>query len=77
MVARYVIPEVQGLITPLRESREWLVHNRDVFERAGQAVMAKIMSNDKAAEALKNTGPGRVAIPTVNAPDLAAAAKKA
>jgi len=76
MVARYVIPEVQGLITPLRESREWLVHNRDIFERAGQAVMAKIMSNDKAAEALKNTGPGRVAIPTVNAPDLAAAAKK-
>lgn len=70
MVARYVIPEIQGLIQPLRDSREWLVHNRDIFERAGQAVMSKIMSNEKAAEALKNTGPGRVAIPTVNAPDL-------
>ena len=54
----------------MRESREYLVENREVFERAGQAVMAKIMSNDKAAEALKNTGPGRLAIPSVNAPDL-------
>ena len=47
-----------------------MIENREVFERAGQAVMAKIMQNDKAAEALKTTGPGRVAIPTVNAPDL-------
>jgi limonene 1,2-monooxygenase len=39
-----------------------------VFERAGQAVMAKIMANDKAAAALSVTGPGRVAIPTINAP---------
>ncbi|MDB5626571.1 MAG: monooxygenase, partial [Tardiphaga sp.] len=67
---RYVIPEIQGLIKPLRESREYLVQNREVFERAGQAVMAKIMQNDKAAEALKNTGPGRLAIPSINAPDL-------
>ena len=32
--------------------------------------MAKIMENDKAAAALPLTGPGRVAIPAVNAPDL-------
>ena len=38
--------------------------------------MAKIMANEKAAEALKVTGPGRVAIPAVNAPDLQEAAKR-
>jgi limonene 1,2-monooxygenase len=32
--------------------------------------MAKIMENEKAAAALSLTGPGRVAIPAVNAPDL-------
>ena len=32
--------------------------------------MAKIMENEKAAAALPLTGPGRGAIPTVNAPDL-------
>src|SRR5205085_802427 len=45
-------------------------------EGAGQAVMAKIMQNEKAAEALKVTGPGRVAIPAVNAPDLQKEAAK-
>jgi len=39
-------------------------------------VMAKIMANDKAAEALKVTGAGRVAIPAVNAPDLQKEAAK-
>jgi limonene 1,2-monooxygenase len=47
-----------------------------VFERAGQAVMAKIMETDKAAAALPLTGPGRVAIPAVNAPDLQKEAAK-
>ena len=49
---------------------------RAVFERAGQAVMAKIMQNELAAAALPLTGPGRVAIPTVNAPDLQKEAAK-
>ena len=52
MVARYVIPEINGYTTKLRESQKFLVENRAVFERAGQAVMAKIMENDKAAAAL-------------------------
>ena len=47
-----------------------------MFERAGQAVMAKIMENDRAAAALPLTSPGRVAIPTVNAPDLQKEAAK-
>src|SRR5207253_11045541 len=70
MVARYVVPEINGYLTKLRESRQFLVENRAVFERADQAVMAKIMENEKAAAALQQTGPGRVAIPAVNAPDL-------
>ena len=76
MVARYVIPEINGYVTKLRESQKFLVENRAVFERAGQAVMAKIMENDRAAAALPLTGPGRVAIPPVNAPDLQKEAAK-
>ena len=45
------------------ESQKFVIENRAVFERAGQAVMAKIMENEKAAAALPLTGPGRVAIP--------------
>jgi limonene 1,2-monooxygenase len=71
-----VVPEINGYIDTLRKSRQYLVENRAVFERAGQAVMAKIMENDKAAAALSVTGPGRVAIPTINAPDLQKEAAK-
>jgi limonene 1,2-monooxygenase len=76
MVARYVVPEINGYVRKLRESQTFLIENRAVFERAGQAVMAKIMENEKAAAALPLTGPGRVAIPTINAPDLQKAAAK-
>jgi limonene 1,2-monooxygenase len=76
MVARYVIPEINGFIDGLRKSRQFVIDNRAVFERAGQAVMAKIMENEKAAAALSQTGPGRVAIPAVNAPDLQKEAEK-
>ena len=76
MVARYVIPELQGFIQPLRTSQQFVIDNREVFERAGQAIMAKIMENEKAAAALQHTGPGRIAIPPVNAPDLQKEAAK-
>jgi len=76
MVARYVVPEINGYVDGLRRSQKFVIENREVFERAGQAVMAKIMDNDKAAAALAQTGPGRVAIPAVNAPDLQEAAKR-
>ncbi len=52
MVARYVVPEINGYIDGLRKSQKFVIENREVFERAGQAVMAKIMENDKAAAAL-------------------------
>ena len=76
MVARYVIPEINGYTAKLRESQKFVIENRAIFERAGQAVMAKIMENEKAAAALAQTGPGRVAIPTINAPDLQKEAAK-
>jgi limonene 1,2-monooxygenase len=64
LVARYVVPEINGFVTKLRESERHLQVNRGVFERAGQAIMAKIMADKDAVEALKVT----------NAPRLAAAA---
>ena len=76
MVARYVVPEINGYIDGLRQSQKFVIENRAIFDRAGQAVMAKIMANDKAAAALAHTGPGRVAIPAVNAPDLQEEAAK-
>lgn len=63
MVARYVVPEINGYVASLRTSQNHVRENREVFERAGQAVMAKIMENDKAAAALPLTAPGRIAIP--------------
>jgi hypothetical protein len=33
-----------------------VIENRAIFERAGQDVMAKINENEKATEALKQTG---------------------
>ena len=38
--------------------------------------MQKIMGNERAAAALPLTGPGRVAIPPINAPDLQKEAAK-
>ena len=76
MVARYVVPEINGYIDGLRRSQKFVIENRAIFERAGQAVMAKIMENEKAAAALSDTGPGRVVIATANAPDLQKEAAK-
>ncbi|MBM3650134.1 MAG: LLM class flavin-dependent oxidoreductase [Alphaproteobacteria bacterium] len=61
LVARYVIPEINGYVAKLRESEHHLQVNRAVFDRAGQAIMAKIMENKDAAEALKVTASPRFA----------------
>lgn len=58
LVARYVIPEVNGLIANLRDSQEFVAGNRAVFERAGEAVMAKIQQNPEAAAALDRGSKG-------------------
>jgi limonene 1,2-monooxygenase len=76
LVARYVIPEINGYLTGLRRSQQHVIDNREWFERAGQAVMAKIMENDKAAAALTVTHSNRLAASGSNAPDFEKVKKK-
>ena len=55
LVARYVIPEINGYTEHLKASQTFVSTERAAFDRAGEAILSKIMSNDKAAEALKIT----------------------
>ena len=70
MVARYVVPEINGYLRELRQSREFVVNNREYFDRAKQAVMAKIEENPLAAEALKVTKSPMLAASSSNVPDF-------
>lgn len=70
MVARYVVPEINGYLAGLRRSREFVATNREYFERAKEAVMAKIIGNAAAAEALKVTKSQMLAASSSNAPDF-------
>jgi limonene 1,2-monooxygenase len=70
MVARYVVPEINGYLAKLRESREFLATNREYFNRAREAVMAKITENEVAAAALKVTKSPLLAASAGNLPDL-------
>ena len=70
MVARYVVPEINGYLAKLRESREFLATNREYFNRAREAVMAKITENEAAAAALKVTKSPLLAASAGNLPDL-------
>lgn len=75
MVARYVVPELNNYIAGLRKSREFVATNREYFDRAKQAVMAKITENEAAAAALAVTKSPMLAASSSNVPDLEAAAK--
>jgi limonene 1,2-monooxygenase len=70
MVARYVVPEINGYLTGLRTSREFVANNREYFNRARDAVMAKITENEAAAAALKVTKSPLLAASASNVPDL-------
>src|SRR6185295_13901156 len=70
MVARYVVPEINGYLSGLRTSREFVATNRDYFTRAREAVMAKITENPAAAAALKVTKSPLLAASAANVPDL-------
>lgn len=70
LVARYVIPELNGLLERYRASREFVIGNRGVFEQAGKAVLNKIMEHDGARAALAITKDSRLAMPGHHAPDL-------
>jgi limonene 1,2-monooxygenase len=70
LVARYVMPEVNGMLEGYRESQTYVIEHRDVFQRAGEAVLTKIMENERAVAALKETQNNRAAMPAHHAPDL-------
>ena len=70
MVARYVVPEINGYLAGLRTSREFVANNREYFNRARDAVMAKITENPAAAAALKVTKSPLLAASAGNVPDL-------
>jgi limonene 1,2-monooxygenase len=76
LVARYVVPEVNNYVEGLRTSRQYLIDHRESFERAGQAIMTKIMENEKAAEALKETRRAMTATTGGHTPDLQKAQAK-
>jgi len=64
LVARYVIPEVNGMLDDFRDSQKFVIENRDYFDKASAAIMAKIMDNDRAAAALEETPTARPAMET-------------
>ncbi len=70
MVARYVVPEINGYVTKLRESQKFLIDNRSVFDRAQQAIMSNILQNKDAAEALKVTSSPRLSAAAAQVPDF-------
>ena len=78
MVARYVVPEINGYLAGLRTSRKFVAENREYFDRAKEAVMAKILENEQAAAALAVTRSPMLAASSSNLPDFdkAAARKK-
>ena len=73
MVARYVIPEINGYLEGLRKSQQFVSANRAYFDRAREAVMSKIMANENAAAALQVTKSPMLAAASGAVPDLAKA----
>jgi limonene 1,2-monooxygenase len=56
LVARYVVPEINGTTARLRESAQFLHDNQaDLMGGAGRAVMSKIAAHEGAAAAMAVT----------------------
>src|SRR5436190_1796045 len=71
LVARYVVPEINGYLAGLRDSQHFVATNRGVFDGAKEAIMAKITENDAARAALAVTKGSRLgAVSASNLPDL-------
>jgi limonene 1,2-monooxygenase len=70
LVARYVIPEVNGLLASYRASQRHVIEHRAVFDRASDAVVSKIMQNERAAKALGEVSNGQAAMPAHHAPKV-------
>ena len=75
LVARYVVPAVNGYLDQYRESQQFVIDHREVFDRAGQAVVAKIMENERAVAAMHEQSNAQSAMQSHNAPDLSKAGK--
>jgi limonene 1,2-monooxygenase len=58
------------MLKAYRASQQHVIEHRDVFERAGEAVMSKIMENERAARALGESSAEGAAMHSHNAPDL-------
>ncbi|MDC0035138.1 LLM class flavin-dependent oxidoreductase [Chloroflexi bacterium] len=56
LVARYVIPEINGLVDAYRDSYKFVTTNRETWTRAQEAVMNKITSNERSAEIMETQG---------------------
>ena len=76
MVARYVVPEINGYLRELRKSQDYVINNRAVFDRAKDAVMAKINENDAARAALAVTRSTMLSASASNVPDFEKARQK-
>ncbi len=70
LIARYVIPEVNGMLDSYRESQRHVIEHRDVFDRATNAVVSKIMQNERAARAMAEESNGQSAMPAHHAPKI-------
>lgn len=56
LFARYVVPELQGHLAPMRASADWVAGNKvELMAGASAAIMAKVLANPKAAEAMTIT----------------------
>ena len=56
LVARYVVPEVNGLLDDYRDSYRWVNESRETWTRAKEAVDTKIEQHERAAEVMRTEG---------------------
>ena len=56
LVARHVVPEVNGMLDSYRESHNFVTENRGYWDRANDAVMTKIQENSLAADVMEREG---------------------
>jgi limonene 1,2-monooxygenase len=73
------VPEINGYVAGLRQSQHFVATNRGVFDRAKEAIMAKVMENDAAVAALAVTRGSRLGdvASASNMPDLEQARARA
>ena len=56
LVARYVVPEVNGLLDDYRDSYRWVNDSRETWTRAREAVQTKIEQHERASEVMRTEG---------------------